>query len=465
MDGPREPGRASPRACAAAFAAAAVLASAGSATAQVFDHLACRQVRDAAGRAAYLADVVPADPSLAVPPGCRVKVPAVLLCTAARPANPSPPPPGASDGAPASSYLCYALKCAAGAKPSVTLHDAFGEHALVVGSPRMLCAPVTDAAPSPTPAPTATPVATPAPGGLFTASNPWNVRVDGLPAAASSAAITGWLASAGGWGSGAMQIDFSLHLLEAGPATPFVAFAERPTYYLPDCDPSHPFPLPAGGAVEGEAGYGCASGGDCHLLVVDRANRLLHEMYAADLSGGTLLGQCAVTWELDRSYPGTLRGDQCTSADAAGLPIAALLFTADEVAAGEIAHAIRFILPNARIRKGVYVRPATHAGGPSATSSNAPPYGVRLRLRADYPLGSLPNEAARVIARAMQRYGMILSDGGNIPLTAASDRHTAATWSSLGIDSHSLGALAVTDFEVVDLGPTIPLTYDCVRNP
>ena len=30
---------------------------------------------------------------------------------------------------------------------------------------------------------------------------------------------------------------------------------------------------------------------------------------------------------------------------------------------------------------------------------------------------------------------------------------------------HSMFGIAVTDMEVVDLGPTIPLTYDCVRNP
>lgn len=46
-------------------------------------------------------------------------------------------------------------------------------------------------------------------------------------------------------------------------------------------------------------------------------------------------------------YPDDGRGEQCTSADAAGFPMSTLLFTADEVYAGEINHAIRFILPNA----------------------------------------------------------------------------------------------------------------------
>jgi serine/threonine-protein kinase len=168
-----------------------------------------------------------------------------------------------------------------------------------------------------------------------------------------------------------------------------------------------------------------------------------------------------VIWDLTRAYPDELRGEQCTSADAAGLPIAALLFTADEIAAGEIPHAIRFILPNSRMRAGVYVHPATHAGAPSG-NQNLPPYGVRFRLRADYPVDSL-DVNARVIARALQKYGMILSDGGNIALTAASDRYSTHTWDSLGIDSYALADLEVGDFEVLAFDAPIPITYDCER--
>jgi serine/threonine-protein kinase len=133
------------------------------------------------------------------------------------------------------------------------------------------------------------------------------------------------------------------------------------------------------------------------------------------------------------------------------------------VESGEIDHALRFILPNPRIRSGVYVRPASHAGGPSGPAT-AVPYGARLRLRGDYPLESLPNEAARTIARAMQKYGLVLADGGTIALTSQSDRSTTATWAGLGIGSYSLADLTVTDFEMIDTGPTIALTYACARS-
>jgi serine/threonine-protein kinase len=92
------------------------------------------------------------------------------------------------------------------------------------------------------------------------------------------------------------------------------------------------------------------------------------------------------------------------------------------------------------------------------------PYGVRLRLRRDFPLASLPGEGPRVVARALQRYGMILADGGNVALTARDDRFTRRTWAEVGIGSHSLEAITAADFEVVDFGTPIPLTYDCVRN-
>ena len=165
---------------------------------------------------------------------------------------------------------------------------------------------------------------------------------------------------------------------------------------------------------------------------------------------------------MTRVYGPSGRGENCTSADAAGFPIAPLLFTADEVAAGWIDHAIRFILPNPRIQRGGYVHPATHVGGPTGPAT-AVPYGARLRLRADFPLASLPSEGARVVARAMQRYGMLLSDGGNIALTAQSDRFTTAKWDGL-LDTYDLRSIRVTDFEMIAAN-RMTYTGDCVRVP
>jgi serine/threonine-protein kinase len=281
---------------------------------------------------------------------------------------------------------------------------------------------------------------------------------------ADSAAITQWLTDNGGWGFGRFQIDFSIPVFEASAGTPYVTRTPGGDWYDPDCD-EVAFPIPAGTYVEGEDGMSCTMGGDCHFIVIDRAMGRLFESYQFDYTAGVFTTTCIAGWDMTRVYPPEGRGEQCTSVDAAGFPIAPLLFTPEEIAAGEIDHVIRFILPNARMRAGYYVRPATHAGGPSATDPNAPTYGTRWRLRADYPLASLPNDAARVVARGLQRYGMALSDGGNIALTAANDRGRSMTWADVGLGPRDLDTIQPNDFEVIDTGPPIVLTYDCVRTP
>ncbi len=44
-------------------------------------------------------------------------------------------------------------------------------------------------------------------------------------------------------------------------------------------------------------------------------------------------------------------------------------------------------------------------------------------------------------------------------------KDTVAKYADLGFDSHSLFPIQVSDFEVVEMPPPIPLTYHCVRNP
>ncbi len=299
-------------------------------------------------------------------------------------------------------------------------------------------------------------------GALFEAPNPWTKKVDALAKDATSDAVMGWLEQAGGWGTGQMRIDFSLELLFADANTPFKSFTPTGDYYAPDGD-AVPFPVPAGGALEGEPGYECTMNGDCHLLVVHGPTKKLYEMWRANLVGNAFEGGATAVWDLTKAYGPTLRGEGCTSADAGGFPVAALIFSADEVASGHLDHAIRFILPNSRIRKLTYVHPGTHSTFATSGGANAPPYGVRLRLRAGYPVQILA-PGARVIAKAMQTYGMLLADGGNIALTAQSDRATKNKWAALGVDSYSLAAIEPKDMEVVDLGQPIVWDGNCVRN-
>jgi len=70
----------------------------------------------------------------------------------------------------------------------------------------------------------------------------------------------------------------------------------------------------------------------------------------------------------------------------------------------------------------------------------------------------------------MQRYGIVLADGGNVALTAESDLFTTHSWSDVGINSRTFdqqvpsAPVRVEDFQVLDTGARIIETYNCVRN-
>jgi serine/threonine-protein kinase len=337
-----------------------------------------------------------------------------------------------------------------------------------------------------------------APPPRFPAGSVWHTDNSAATPHVDSGAMIGVLDGLGGWGPAGgvnhrFHIDFSIVVNVADglfpPRVPIAEHLDYGDYYLPDCEPlGTRFPLP-GGAIFEDDGNGdplrCDNeNNDCHLIVVYRG--VLHEVYSGDRNPANVDALCLAQWDLTKVYPAQGRGDHCTSADAAGFPIAPLMPNADEVAAaagvanGDLGHAIRFILPNLRMaslpdadadgdREPLYVRPATHAGGPSGPETTVP-YGSRLRLRGDFPMAGY-NAAALVLLRTMQRYGIVLSDGGNIALTFASDANTTAKWAGLGVTPQVFwnGAVGnrqpvrVTDFTVLDTGPRIVETYDCVR--
>lgn len=323
----------------------------------------------------------------------------------------------------------------------------------------------------------------------------WHQNVAMAPLHASSATMISTLDGLGGWGPAGgvnhrFHIDFSFHVRQVGAGGglrfPVLEHAFYQDYYLPDCEnPGTRVALPADAAFEGETGLDCDNtSNDCHLLLHEKNTGRLYEVYSGDFDGTRIDALCVAVWDLNVVYPPQGRGEHCTSADAAGFPIAPLLVNADEVAAAapvaqsDLGHAIRFILPNPRMATDaalggsdgkLYVRPASHAGGPTGPSSSVP-YGARLRLRQDFDMAGY-NAAAQVVLRTMQRYGIVLADGGNIALTFESDRHTAAKWADLGITPQVFwnGAVGnrtpvrVTHFDVLDTGPRIAETYDCAR--
>jgi hypothetical protein len=189
------------------------------------------------------------------------------------------------------------------------------------------------------------------------------------------------------------------------------------------------YPIPASPRIEG--------GSDRHILMVDRDACRLYELFAARRVGGQWQAGSGATWDLRSN---ALRPAGWTSADAAGLPILPGLVRYEEVAAGAIRHALRFTTNRTR---EAYIYPARHEAGESGSAS-LPPMGLRVRLKASYDTTGLSSQA-RVIAEALQRYGMILADNGS-PwyISGASD-------SRFDDDVlHELDDITGRDLEVVD---------------
>jgi hypothetical protein len=210
------------------------------------------------------------------------------------------------------------------------------------------------------------------------------------------------------------------------------------------------------------------------MVVFNRSQQKLYESYQTDYVSNAITSGCGIVWDTSKVYPPDGRGDQCTSADAAGLPAGALAFSADDLAAGHIDHALRVTLPNSRIREWVFVHPATHSTGNAygvsgstdgaSAPSPAPMYGARFRLKQSFDITPY-SAGAQVILTALKRYGMIVSDGGDMAITAANDADTIHKYSEFNLNPDtSLSSLAVTNFEIVDGGTRIHLTFNCIRN-
>ena len=196
-----------------------------------------------------------------------------------------------------------------------------------------------------------------------------------------------------------------------------------------------PFPIPTGAPVEG----GDGSDGDRHVLVVDRAE--LHALRALPRLPRARRrphwnADSGASWDLRST---ALRPDSWTSADAAGLPIFPGLVRYDEAAAGHIDHAIRVTFDSTR---DAWVHPASHCAGDTA-DPDAPAMGTRLRLKAGYGLGGFSG-AAKTIAEALKRYGMIVADNGsNWFFSGSSDRR----WDDENLDQ--LKRIPGSAFQVV----------------
>jgi hypothetical protein len=273
----------------------------------------------------------------------------------------------------------------------------------------------------------------------FPADNLWNKDISSSPVDANSAAIINFIGPGIGlhpdFGSGlyqgqSMGIPYLVVGSQQGPVP--IVF----TAYGDESDPG-PMPIPVSALIEG---YPAPGSGDRHVLVLDNNNCWLYELYSSVPNAASWNAASAAVWDLTADEQ---RPYMWTSADAAGLPIFPGLARYDEVAAGQINHALRFTLQSSR---AAFVPPASHW---AANSSNvfAAPMGMRLRLKASFDISSF-SAANQVILAALKKYGMIMADNGSsMYISGAPDDN----WNNS--DLHNLGGVTAADFDVVEMNP------------
>jgi hypothetical protein len=280
---------------------------------------------------------------------------------------------------------------------------------------------------------------------VFPADNIWNARVDTLPVDPASDRYVDSIGAdtplKGDFGAGSYEgskigIPYSVvPFKQPKVEIHFAPFADEAEPFVDESDPG-PYPVPADAEVEG----GLESEDDRHVLVVQEGSCTLFELYkAVPNADGSWNAVGAAKFDLESNE---LRPDGWTSTDAAGLPVFPGLVRHEEVAAGEIAHALRFTVPKSR---KAYVWPARHY----ASSSNdpaLPPMGQRFRLKASVDISGYSPEM-QVILGALKTYGMILADNGS-PWFISGAPNDA--WDNDVLNAE-LRRLKGSDFEAVDV--------------
>lgn len=203
-----------------------------------------------------------------------------------------------------------------------------------------------------------------------------------------------------------------------------------------------PYPFPPTVPIE--------AGSDRHAIVVDTGTCELYETYATQYLGPPpsmgFHAYSGAAFSFAKLNP--QRTDGWTSADAAGLAILPGLVKKFEADSGTITHAFRFTMSRTQ---SAFIHPAQHctSGYPHGSYPYYPPMGLRVRLKASYDISAFTGDA-RVIARAMKTYGMILADNGSDWYFTG---ETNTSWDDNNLDQ--LKSLPASAFEVVQTGPVI----------
>ncbi len=190
--------------------------------------------------------------------------------------------------------------------------------------------------------------------------------------------------------------------------------------------------------IEGGPAGNSGAGGDRHMLIVDRDNRHLYELFALRWTGARWEAGSGAFFDLNTNGR---RPEGWTSADAAGLAILPGLVRYDEVfGPDEIRHALRVTVHGVNN----YVWPASHRAN---TNASGPPLGARLRLKPGTNISGYPPYIQKIF-RAMKTYGLIVADtGSDMYVSGVFDTR----WSNDQLNP-AFRAIKASDFEFIQLG-------------
>jgi hypothetical protein len=273
----------------------------------------------------------------------------------------------------------------------------------------------------------------------FPADSLWNKDISAAPVDSNSTAMINFIGASVGvhpdFGAGQYQgsyMGIPYTVVGSQQAPVVINF----TAYGSESDPG-PMPISLTAPIEG---YPNPGSGDRHVLVLDNVNCFLYELYSSYPQASSWNAASSAVWDL---LSNEQRPYTWTSADAAGLPIFPGLARYDEVAAGQINHALRFTLQNST---AAFIPPASHWAA-NSSNANAAPMGMRLRLKSSFNISGF-SAANQVILNALKKYGMIMADNGsNMYLSGAPDDR----WDNN--DLHNLGQVTASDFEVIQMTP------------
>ncbi len=296
----------------------------------------------------------------------------------------------------------------------------------------------------------------PAPLPLFPADNWWNQDISQAPVDPRSSQIIQFIGGAnrgmhpdfGGFESPGSQNIYGMPYVVVNGTQPKRAvvfdYADESDGVNHQTGQSFPFyPIPDEAItqaywIEGGPPGNAGVGGDRHMLIVDRDNRHLYELFALRWSGTRWEAGSGAFFDLDTNGR---RPEGWTSADAAGLAILPGLVRYDEVfGPDEIRHALRVTV------SGVngYVWPASHRAN---TNPSGPPLGARLRLKASKDISGHPPYIQKIF-RAMKTYGLIVADTGSNMYVSGMFH---PNWNNSELNP-AFRSIKASDFEVVQLG-------------